>query len=448
MSKIYQLPLAYRICKRYVTFTFRFFFREYIIVGRENLPKNVPLIFAPNHLCALMDALAVVSLIPQNKSITFLARSDIFKNRKIASILRFFKIMPAFRIRDGYKNLDKNNDVFDVCVEALEQKQYIGIMPEGNQGELRNLRPLVKGIFRVAFGAQQQLGPGNPVYIVPIGLDYGDLVKARKHLIITIGKPINVAGYLDRYNEQPAVATNEIREELRQKLHDITLDLATDQHYECFETATEVCDTAMTKKSGLQNTTIYRFVARREIASRLVDIEKNQPETMALLDEWCTRYRYLAALTGLRTHTLESAKPTLAALLVDGLIFLISFPPFIHGFLVNFLPFLLPVAIRKAMKVEYEGFFSSIQYVLGILFFPLFYILQTYIFYHLSGAYLPLTAVFFLSQFPLGKLSLYWYREFRKFIGRWNFYVSSVKKKGEMIEMQEIRNKIIAVIVR
>jgi 1-acyl-sn-glycerol-3-phosphate acyltransferase len=150
MSKIYDFTLSYGLFKSYVMFAFKRFFSRYIVMGKENIPETGPIILAPNHLNALMDALAAISVVPHKMPVVFLARSDYFNNKLIARFLHFCKILPAFRMREGLENVDKNNDVFEVCVDVLNHNQAIGIMPEGNQGSKRKLRPLAKGIYCMA----------------------------------------------------------------------------------------------------------------------------------------------------------------------------------------------------------------------------------------------------------------------------------------------------------
>src|SRR5665647_2958555 len=220
-----------------------------------------------------MDALAVHSIAPNGLPVIFLARSDIFKNKFVAKLLQYLNMMPAFRMRDGMENLSKNNEIFERCVEVLHQNKALGIMPEGNQGEERKLRPFSKGIFRIAFAAQQKYGTTPAVKIIPIGIDYGDLEKFGKHIIINIGKPIEVSEYMDAYAESPVTVTNDIREKLRLDLNASTLDLATDTYNKCFETAVEVAYATVQKHQKLPNSTVFKFVAKQKVASKLVEIE-------------------------------------------------------------------------------------------------------------------------------------------------------------------------------
>jgi len=73
------------------------------VLGRENIPTDCPVIFAPNHINALMDAIAIHSIAPYKVPVIFLARADIFNNKKSAQLLKSAKILPAFRMRDGMK---------------------------------------------------------------------------------------------------------------------------------------------------------------------------------------------------------------------------------------------------------------------------------------------------------------------------------------------------------
>ena len=113
MGKIYEFTPSYMLAKGYLLFGFKRFYREFIVTGRENLPVDgSPVIFAPNHLNALMDALAISTLVPRTKAVIYLARADLFAHKTMARLMHFAKIMPAFRMRDGFENLEKNNRVF------------------------------------------------------------------------------------------------------------------------------------------------------------------------------------------------------------------------------------------------------------------------------------------------------------------------------------------------
>ena len=447
MSNISDLSLSFRIVRNYVVFCFKRYYGEYIVIGRENIPYDCPIIFAPNHINALMDAIAVHSVVPANLPVIFLARADIFNNKTAAKILKFTKIVPAFRMRDGVENLGKNNEIFEQCVGILNQNKALGIMPEGNQGEQRKLRPLVKGIFRISFAAQLPYHSNPKVKIIPIGIDYGDLVKFGKHIIINIGKPIEVSDYMTNYAENPVSATNEIRDKLRKDLSNLSLNLASENHYECFEEVTEIANNSILKKMQLPDETVYRFAVRKKIGERLLDLEINNPEKINELESLRVDYTKLLKTLNLKTWVLDQNIQSSSALILEGLKLFWTLPFYIYGFILNFLPFFIPVYLRKhIIKAQYEGFFSSLQFGLGIFTFPIFYILQTILFCCFVSTSWWGVMLFFILQYPFGKWAIKWNREMKKFIAKLRFKKMIKNKTSELLQAQSLRDQIIRII--
>ncbi len=427
---------------------FKRYYGEFIVVGRENIPKDCPIIFAPNHTNALMDALAIMNVVPPELPVVFLARADIFKNSFAAKVLKFTKIMPAFRMRDGVENLGKNAEIFDRCVEVLLNNKALGIMPEGNQEIEKKIRPLVKGIFRVAFDAQQKFENKGEVKIIPIGMDYGNIVKSGKHIIISIGKPIEVSDYMSEYAENPVGATNKIKNKLYEDLCKLTLNLATEKYYDCFETVTHVANKAFVDKYKLQDITIFRFKARQKIAEKLIEIENAEPDKMKQICKLCAEYETKKSELKLKDWVLEKAPFNTLNLIFDSINIVTSAPLFFAGFLLNFLPFLSPVFIRKYIfKSKYEGFFSSLQFGLGILIFPVFYFLQTLAFYLIFPFPWWVTLIFFICQYPLGKIALKWNETFKKLLGKFRFVNLKKSKPTILQQIVDVRTEIINLVI-
>jgi 1-acyl-sn-glycerol-3-phosphate acyltransferase len=446
MSDKYEISFSLDVLKRYVVFFFKKFYGEYIVVGRENIPTDCPIIFAPNHVNALMDALAVHSVVPSNLPVTFLARSDMFNKKHVAKMLYFVKMLPAFRMRDGVENLGRNAEIFDKCVDILHHNKSLGIMPEGNQGEDHKLRPLVKGIFRIAFAAQEKYGTTPAVKIIPIGIDFGHLVKFGKHIIINIGKPIEVSDYMKAYAENPVTATNDIREKLRSDLNASTLDLATDTYNKCFETAVEVAYATVQKQQKLPNSTVFKFVAKQKVAAKLVEIENTDSKKIVELAILCSEYKANLKKLKLRSWLFEHTNFSRVMLLFDSLMLLCTLPIFLNGFILNVLPFFTPVWLRKAMKVEYGGFNCSLHFTFSLFSFPIFYTIQTVLFAYFVASTWWIVITFYISQYILGKWSLAWYNEFRKHIAKLRFNVFKRRKNPVFEKTQDLHKKIVQLI--
>ena len=213
MSKIQDKDWLYSFLRPYVDWMFRRSYRSFRYIGRENIPADGAVIYAPNHANALCDAMAILGI--DRKQKVFVARADIFHDPKKAKILNWLKIMPISRVRDGL-------DGVPFC-----------ILPEGTHRPKHSLLPLSKGIFRIALQADETLGADKPVYIVPVGLEYGDYFHLWDSLTVNIGKPINVTAFAKAHADldypQMLMA---LREELTKRMRELILWVPDDEHYE------------------------------------------------------------------------------------------------------------------------------------------------------------------------------------------------------------------------
>ena len=223
MKKIQDKSLGYELVKSIIQFLFPKFFRQTEIRGLENLPADQPLIFAGNHQNGVMDPLAII--LYQKEPIVYMGRADIFQSRLNRVLLRFIKVTPVYRIRDGFENLTKNDQQIKEAIDVLLEHKRLGVMPEGNHGEQHKLRPLVKGLFRIGFQAELQLQNTAHIKIVPVGIDYNYYQHSGSDLVLIYGKPIEIKDFLPLYLENPAIGLNTIRAALATALSAIMLDI-------------------------------------------------------------------------------------------------------------------------------------------------------------------------------------------------------------------------------
>src|SRR5450759_252802 len=104
-KKIQDKSFGYELVKGIVQFLYPKFFRQTEIRGLENIPDNEPLIFAGNHQNGVMDPVAII--LNQKEPIVYMGRADIFQSSLTRVLLRFIKVTPVYRIRDGFENLSK-----------------------------------------------------------------------------------------------------------------------------------------------------------------------------------------------------------------------------------------------------------------------------------------------------------------------------------------------------
>lgn len=205
MSAIYEKNNRYERWLPTVNHIYRRSFRHLEYVHRERIPEDGAVIFAPNHCNALLDALAILAI--DNTRKVFVSRADIFRKPRLAQLLRWLKIMPIRRIRDGIDEVRKNDATMEEALETLRHRVPFCIMPEGTHRPSYELMPLKKGIFRIALSADDafnrtQQGRTLPVYIVPVHLHYGSFTHLWTSLSVHFGEPIAITQYVDEHPEQ------------------------------------------------------------------------------------------------------------------------------------------------------------------------------------------------------------------------------------------------------
>ena len=188
MAKIWEPNIMYSALRPYVDWCCRTSYRQIKMVGKENIPKDVPVIFAPNHSNTLMDA--VVMLQYDRSATTFGARADIFKNPSTAKVLRFLRILPLARRRDGQDAVSHNDEIFDEAIDSIGHHAPFCIFVEGTHRTKHSLMRPRKGIFRIATKGASVLG--TPINIVPVGIDYSDYFHYMGKCRLSFGKPIPV----------------------------------------------------------------------------------------------------------------------------------------------------------------------------------------------------------------------------------------------------------------
>jgi 1-acyl-sn-glycerol-3-phosphate acyltransferase len=377
MSKIQKDNLFYELLCLSVKFVYQKFFRQIEIRGTENVPTGEPVIFAPNHQNALLDALAV--LFYQKGSIVFMARADIFQKKINAWFLGILKLTPIFRIRDGFENLSKNEEQMKVAEDVLLDNAKLCLMPEGNQGNQHKLRPLVKGLFRIAYSTEELLHGKSHIKIIPVGIDCSYYQHAGCDLVLTYGKPIEVKDYIELYKENSSSALNVLRKVLSERMSQIMHHIGSTSHYEiiynlcCFGTPAYL-EIQAEKGMAIKSTTGAGlcFDARCALGKILDKIDAENPEIILELDAYCSQLKKLPGYPTEITEFMEQ-KMTTTYNIISIMLSIILLP----GFIMNFPTWLINHLICK--KVDDKQMHSTFAFTIGLLFNAFVYIVATFI---------------------------------------------------------------------
>jgi 1-acyl-sn-glycerol-3-phosphate acyltransferase len=164
-----------------------------------------------------MDPMLQLLLRPGKEPIAYGARSDIFTNPRTISILRWLRIVPIARERNGLAEVAKNFEVFDEIVDCLDHDVPFCMYAEGTHRAERGMLPVKKGLFRIAKMASDQLE--KPVYIYPIGTCYEDFFRGQTRVRMRVGEPMEIGAEFARRADMPeAEIYRELCEELRARV--------------------------------------------------------------------------------------------------------------------------------------------------------------------------------------------------------------------------------------
>ena len=140
--------LFIRVMKSYVSLGLFFYYKKITVHGHENIPPDKPLLLLPNHQNALLDALLVATSIDGYSY--YLTRANVFNNRIVAKLLEWLRLIPVYRIRDGYGTLTKNTEIFERCSRLLNANQSVLIFGGQSQHQ-KNCKVIKQGIYPTCF---------------------------------------------------------------------------------------------------------------------------------------------------------------------------------------------------------------------------------------------------------------------------------------------------------
>ena len=162
------------------------------IEGLENLPRKGAALLAFNHI-SYLDPLAIAYAVDKAKRVPrFLAKSELFQDKRIAWILRGAK---QIEVKRGTATAPM---ALDNAFAALNRGEVVVVFPEGTISEDPELKPLPPktGAARLALGSDAPLIPcavWGTQNIWPKGYAK-NWWPPRQDVLVRIGEPMNVHG--------------------------------------------------------------------------------------------------------------------------------------------------------------------------------------------------------------------------------------------------------------
>ena len=188
-----------------------------------------PVIFVSNHQNGLMDPMMISGLLKQQ--LHWFTRSDVFRNPFVRQFLIKCHGIPIYRQRDGLIDLRERNDViWDCCIERLDIGAILSIFPEGNHNPQKTIRGIKNGLSDLLGRAVSKFENMKRLKVIPLGLDYEDYPDYRRRFCLRMGKPIE---WVDLYdNKTGKVHLKQMAERIQAAMRNIAVDIRPYEKYD------------------------------------------------------------------------------------------------------------------------------------------------------------------------------------------------------------------------
>ena len=330
-DKIYQDEWLYSALKPIVDWCTWNGYRKTCIHGKDNIPTDGAILLTPNHCNTLMDALVILRT--QRKQTVFGARADLFNNSFIAKLMFFVRILPMVRQRDGLRNVLKNKDTQETIVETLENNVRFCMYPEGTHRTKHSLQTLGKGVFRAALAANEKFGDKKPIYIVPVGIEYGDYFRYRSSALVNFGEAINVTEFikgLDTDNE--AQMMDALRKELAERMSQLITFIKADEKYDGKWALTKMVAMNRKRAYGEFGTDLYKEMTyNREIVAEIEAACESDPEKMEEILKEAAEFEVRRKKRGISLYSFKKKSRPVMRAVGKGIAALLGLPYFLFS---------------------------------------------------------------------------------------------------------------------
>ncbi len=392
-----------------------------------------------------MDPILIQTNGGRYRQIFSLARGDAFKKGFMSWLLKQWKLIPIFRLSEGYENLAKNDETFNRSYEVLERGNSLIMFPEGICVQEKRLRKLKKGAARIALGVEERNNFNLNVPLVPLCINYQSPKETRTNVFVYYGKPLNTKDYIERYKQDKVKAINELTRDLELAMRELYLHINNKENDHFVEHVLEIYKPDVMQKRGLKVNDLEKdFEVNREIINSINETEQHNISNLHNAKDAVHTY-----VTHLKKHKLNDTvlrNEVLGQLhwgrvIFDFIILLIGLPAYLLGFVMNYPPYRLgyTMANKIAKNVEFN---ASINVVFSMFGWLIYYGLQL----------LTVALLFrnwkFLGEYALlvlitGWFALKYYPVFKIAIARYGLF--ALKRNNEKMFGQLIgeRNRVI-----
>ncbi|MBQ7222769.1 MAG: 1-acyl-sn-glycerol-3-phosphate acyltransferase [Bacteroidales bacterium] len=363
-SKINKPNFFYSLVLSHVRYVHNvLYYRKYKVLHKDRLPKDEGSLVISNHQNGLNDALAILMMGARNQMV-FIARGDLFKKDSLGKIMRFLRILPAFRVRDaGTEGLKDNDLIFEESSRIISEGDNVVIFPEATHQHGHYLNVFKKGFARIAFRTAEKAGFSKDIKILPLGLHYDTYFHIESRLLVNVGEPFTFSELYDIYREHPEKAQHLLAEKSREKVKELMLDI---EDWDNYDSVWMVCN--MYHRPWLKQRRILplfenEFEADVQINRRLQEYHaSDEPAYLNLMSKVAV---YRENLEKLNLRDWIFSRKVFVWSWLRGLLWLCYAPFVLATFLINIIPYSASNLLTAKMKDR--QLHASLHIGLGVL---------------------------------------------------------------------------------
>jgi 1-acyl-sn-glycerol-3-phosphate acyltransferase len=378
-EKINKFNYQYWQLYQYVNFVHNFiYYQRYHVLHKERIPRGEPVVAISNHQNGLTDALGILFAFRKDgRFVVFIARADIFRKKVFAMLLRWLRIMPAFRTVDVNQEdeggLNDNEAIFTQSAQVLVEKGVICLFPEAGHEDCHHLGTFKKGFARIAFKAAELSDFKQRIHIQPMSNHYSDYFGVQNKLIITVGEPFTFEDLYETYKEHPKRAQKLLTDRAREKVKALMLDIEDKSLYEEYDMIRTVYDRQYMKKQNKSTLYFPNFLeADQKIVAALDQLRASDTDKFSTLMKYASEYSRLLDKLYLRDWIFRQ-KLSVGSFLLHSLLAILALPFMLYGFVFNALPFYTSTLVTR--RIKDQMLHSSFHFVIRVLIvFPIWYL--------------------------------------------------------------------------
>jgi 1-acyl-sn-glycerol-3-phosphate acyltransferase len=385
----------------------RLYYQRIEIRHPERIPAGGPLLVVANHPASLTDVLALGAAV--DRRMHFVAYSGLFENPLMGFGLRLAGTIPVYRQEDAAEQMHRNEEMFAACNRSLGEGGAVLIFPEGTSRSDRKVEKLKTGAARMALAYEFREHGAGGLVLLPIGLHFTERARFRSDVLLSVGRPIELADLRETHRADAGQAVRELTDRIQAALEKLILNVPSievgqlvreiEQIYleDLREAAPQAPDLALV----------------RGIADSVDFYRRFDPERLHRIWIAVTAYRRKLSALDLRDKAVREMNaggtdlPRLLATFVLGLPFALA------GALVNWVPYNAS-GIVGGLFARDPTRTAFARIVSGLVLFPLTYIALALALNRWAGWSARAIALVLVAFVPLGLVSLRWFGWLRR----------------------------------